>query len=369
MLKLAYVGGLGMMAGPAAVHLTPCDVAQVVRVHDRGSAGGLRDQYRAEWDRHGAARVDSFAQLVGDGDIDGVVVCAGKNGDDLPLIAELASLLMARCKDSPFILHLSTVSPDFAEAASRYCRDKKVSYANYPLTGGPLGAKLGGADPKGMLILASGDEALYQRVQPLLQKLGHPRYFGSSPSAGSVTKLIGHCLVFNGLVGIATGTAVHSEYFNGHQLGGDAQADFLTFLNGGAGGTRQWDVGMRKGVKESIWDAGFSIHHAVVDAIYLAKLTQKLGLPRFAVQSIINTALAFSYVLDRYPGQVVATHAIVREMLHEIAGDLDLFMEKHGALGKDLTDNLNACIASLPKQVCDSVLLTPRVVDFAEIAQ
>jgi hypothetical protein len=56
-------------------------------------------------------------------------------------------------------------------------------------------------------------------------------------------------------------------------------------------------------------------------------------------------------------------------MLHETAGDLDLFMEKHGALGKDLTDNLNACIASLPKQVRDSVLLTPRVEDFAEIAQ
>ena len=361
MLKLAYVGGLGMMAGPAAKHLTPHDVAKVVRVHDRGTRGGMRDQFRGEWDRHGAERVGSFVELVGRGNIDGVVVCAGKNGDDLNVIAELATLLSARCKNDPFILHLSTVSPDFADAATTFCAGKSVSYANYPLTGGPLGASLGGADPKGMLILASGDEALYQRVLPLLKKLGHPRYFGESASAGSVTKLIGHCLVFNGLVGISTGTAVHSEYFNQHKIGGEAQVDFISFLNGGAGGTRQWDVGMIKGVKDNSWDAGFSIHHAVVDAIYLAKLTMELGLASFAVQSIINTALAFSYVLSRYPNQVMATHAIVREMLSEQAAELDAFMEQHGAYGKSLEENLVACIDSLPRKVRDSVLINPTV--------
>ncbi|MCG8428963.1 MAG: hypothetical protein MI754_16530, partial [Chromatiales bacterium] len=108
MLKLAYVGGLGMMAGPSAKHLTPHDVARVVRVHDRGAAGAQRDSFRADWDKHGAVRVASFDELVGEGDLDGVVVCAGKNGDDLKVIGELTGLLAKRCEGEPFILHLST---------------------------------------------------------------------------------------------------------------------------------------------------------------------------------------------------------------------------------------------------------------------
>ena len=88
MLRLVYVGGLGMMAGPAAIHLTPAETAQVLRVHDRGKPGRQRDRFRSVWQEHGAELVPDFDQLIGDGEIDGVVVCAGKNGDDLPLIVQ-----------------------------------------------------------------------------------------------------------------------------------------------------------------------------------------------------------------------------------------------------------------------------------------
>ncbi|MCW8945358.1 MAG: NAD(P)-binding domain-containing protein, partial [Sedimenticola sp.] len=220
MLKLAYVGGLGMMAGPAATHLKQGGPATVLRVQDRGTRGGSRDQYRADWRNHGAELVATLEELVGQGDLDGVVVCAGKNGDDVQLIGELTRRLKKVSTEQPFILHLSTVSPDFAEAAFQYCSEQQVDYINYPLTGGPLGAQLGGADPKGMLILASGSESIYQRMLPLLKCLGHPKFFGPSPSAGAVTKLIGHHMVFNGLNGIATAAAIHADCFNEGQLGG-----------------------------------------------------------------------------------------------------------------------------------------------------
>ena len=39
MIQLAYVGGLGLMAGPAGTHLKPDGPARVLRVHDRGNPG------------------------------------------------------------------------------------------------------------------------------------------------------------------------------------------------------------------------------------------------------------------------------------------------------------------------------------------
>lgn len=357
MLKLAYLGGLGMMAGPAAKHLSGDSPARVLRVHDRGTPGESRDRYRADWDEHGAERVSTLDRLVGSGDLDGVVICAGKNGDDLPLIAELTRRLAAVSEARPFILHLSTVSPDFADAASGFCRQHGVDYANYPLTGGPLGAQLGGEDPKGMLILASGDEALYQRLQPTLRRLGHPRYFGVAPAAGAITKLIGHHMVFNGLNGIATAAAIHADCFNQGQLGGTAQADYLAFLNGGAGGTRQWEVGLSKGIVDDCWDQGFSIHHAVVDAIYAARLALAAGLPRISIQAMTNTAFAFAYLLHHYPGMTLGTHAVVREMIRRQSASLDRYMSERGAFGNDMPDLIEACIAALPESIRASALI------------
>ncbi|MES9964758.1 MAG: hypothetical protein ABW116_14605, partial [Candidatus Sedimenticola sp. 20ELBAFRAG] len=68
MLKLVYIGGLGMMAGPGGIHLSPAGPAQVMRFHDRGKAGEERDKFRTAWRNHGAQPVASFDELIGDGE-------------------------------------------------------------------------------------------------------------------------------------------------------------------------------------------------------------------------------------------------------------------------------------------------------------
>jgi 3-hydroxyisobutyrate dehydrogenase-like beta-hydroxyacid dehydrogenase len=367
MLKLAYVGGLGMMAGPAATHLNQGGAAKVLRVQDRGTRGGSRDQYREDWKTHGAELVPSLDTLVGQGDLDGVVVCAGKNGDDIQIISELTQRLQSVSTKRSFILHLSTVSPDFAEAAFQFCTDQHVDYINYPLTGGPLGAQLGGSDPKGMLILASGDESLYLRLLPMLQRLGYPKYFGPSPSAGAITKLIGHHMVFNGLNGIATAAAIHTDCFNQGKLGGEAQSDYLSFLNGGAGGTRQWEVGLSKGIEHDCWDQGFSIHHAVIDAIYAARLAIAAGLARISIQGMTNMAFVFAYLLKRYPGETLGTHSVVREMIRGQSAALDQFMTEHGAFGEDSGQVIADCVATLPDHIQASALINVSVADFESV--
>src|SRR5262249_25746833 len=142
MLQLAYVGGLGLMAGPAGTPFEAHGPAQVPPPHDRRDPRAQGDAFRPSWKTHRAARVWSFDALIGDGKLDGVVVCAGKNGDDVRIIAELARLLQARCDTPPFIMHMSTVSAGFTVAAHAFCTQLGIGYVNYPLTGGPLGAQL-----------------------------------------------------------------------------------------------------------------------------------------------------------------------------------------------------------------------------------
>ncbi|MEE8301271.1 MAG: NAD(P)-binding domain-containing protein [Candidatus Tectomicrobia bacterium] len=365
MLQLAYVGGLGLMAGPASTHLKPDGPANVLRVHDRGTPGEQKDAFRDGWRQHGAELVNTFEAVVGDGQLDGVVVCCGKNGDDVQIIAELARLLRARSSAQPFIMHMSTVSAGFATAAHAYCEQQGVGYVNFPLTGGPLGAQLGGSHANGMLILASGDQGLYERLEPTINVLGRPKNYGASVSAGAETKLIGQHLVFNGCTGICTGAALYAQCFANGAMGGPQQTEYFDFLNGGAGGTRQWDVALSKGVKDDDWSTGFNVKHAVVDAIYAAKLAQEKGLPRLSIQPMINITLAFSYILQQYPQQSMATHAIAREMLASAAQGLDTFMNDNGAYAPDLSDCLARCIASLPSAVQQTVLLDVSVADFA----
>ena len=135
-----------------------------------------------------------------------------------------------------------------------------------------------------MLILASGDQEIYSRLEPTLEVLGRPRNYGASVSAGAETKLIGQHLVFNGCTGICTGRRAVRGMLRRRRYGRRTAGAYFDFLNGGAGGTRQWDVALSKGVKDDDWATGFSIRHAVVDAIYAAKLAQEKGLSRLSIQ-------------------------------------------------------------------------------------
>jgi len=360
-LTLAVVGGLGIMASPMAKHWQPGGPAKVLRVHDRGHPGAWRDARRKNWQHHGATLVPDLAGLgIDTGEIDGIMVCAGKNGDDLPLIRELVGRA-AQSPQRPFLLHLSTVSTGFVQAATVFAQKKGIVYANYPLTGGSIGAEQGT-----MLILGGGDERLFHRLQPSLKALGNPKYFGPSPTAGADVKFMGHMMVFNGLMGICSAAATHAECFQSGKMGGTAQGEFFDFLNGGAGGTRQWDVALSWGVKHDNWESAFSILFGAVDAIYTASLLIEKGVSALTTRAILNVAFAFSYVMN-VRGTQFATQSIVREFLTARARELDAFVDKNGGAQADPGKQLAACVASFPAEVQKVVRLDVTTTDFEKV--
>ncbi|WP_027370396.1 NAD(P)-binding domain-containing protein [Desulfovermiculus halophilus] len=349
-MRLVGIGGLGLMLSPAARHLSGSDSAQFVRIHDRGTRDERRERCRKAWSDHGAELVQDLEAVIGDGNLDGVVICAGKNGDDCRILRTLAPIIQQRCDPLPFVLHLSTVSSSFALSAHSFLQEQGIAYVNYPLTGGPAGA-----EAATMLILASGDPALYKRLEPILQQLGNPQFFGERVTAGAEVKLIGQLMVFNGLTGICSGAALKSECFQ-EPLTGQSQAQFFDFLNNGAGGTRQWDVALSKGVRDNTWDQGFMLQHAAVDAIYAAHLCLEQGLSSLTVMPMLCTALSFAFVLDKHQGAPLATHAVVRELVAGNAPDIDGFVQDKLDFSSP-EKSLYAAINALPSWIQDSVLL------------
>ena len=98
------------------------------------------------------------------------------------------------------------------------------------------------------------------------------------------------------------------------------------------------------------------IQHAVVDAIYAANLCRERGLPAMAVIPMASIALTFAYLLSKYEGAPLATHAIVREMIQKNSSGLDDFLNQHLSYA-NVDASINNCIAVLPQQVKDSVML------------
>lgn len=356
-LKLVAIGGLGLMLSPSARHLKSDSEARFIRIHDRGKKGTRRDSCRQAWQTHGAELVSNYKDLIGDDHFDGLVICAGKNGDDAEILRSIIPIINSTSNPKPFILHLSTVSSRFVDSAYKYLAPQGIPYVNYPLTGGPAGA-----DSASMLVLASGDSQLYTDLEPFIKQIGNPRYFGPKITAGTEVKLIGQMMVFNGLTGICSAAALKSSCFQ-EPLSGNKQAEFFDFLNNGAGGTKQWDVALSKGIRDNIWDQGFMLHHAVIDTLYTIQLCQEQGLSNLTLLPLLSTALAFSYLLRKNKGKSLATHSLVQEMTQENAYGLDSFLQKNLVLA-NIEKSLDNVIGSLPESLQRSVDLDIDVQSF-----
>lgn len=316
--RFAAIGGLGAMLSPSAFHLERANYpARCVAVYDRGNPA--REKERNNWLKHGAQLVSSIEELK-KFELDFIVICAGKDGDDKQIFDQISELKFSD------LVHLSTVSAAFANQADSYWQKKRTAYINCPLTGGPVGAEKGT-----MLILGSGRKEIFDRYLPFFNAIGTPKYFGESPSAGAEVKLIGQVMVFSSLLGLSTAINLHSSCFPGED-----QTEFFDFLNNGAGGCRQWEVALRQGVANDNWSSGFDIRHAVVDAVYALRLLDAKESPEYLKSSIRTVIELFVLQLQEKP---LATHSILN------------LLDKNPYSGLPLEEVL----ADLPKDVFNTI--------------
>lgn len=354
LLRLVGIGGTGAMLSPSAGHLRKGGPVQYIRILDRGTQSAVHDARRKAWAEHGAQLVDNMEALLKPADFDAVVICAGKNATDHAIITDVVRTLTEYgCGNEKIILHLSTVSVDFAEKAAAFCRVNGHIYVNYPLTGGAAGAA-----NASMLILGAGLNSVFDYLHPMLSVIGQPRHCGNEIADGAKTKLIGHYLVFNGLMGIASAVALHAACFEDEVIN-DHQIEFFQFLNGGAGGTRQFDVALLKGLLGD-WATGFKMDHAAPDCLYAAQLGDDMGLSSACLSPLLNMAVALGFAMKNEPGTRNATQSLVRYLHSDNACLLDDYIRQaryYSGVFTDFPEALRLASESLPTDVHLSVML------------
>lgn len=175
-LKVGWIG-LGAMGAPMAGHL---------------QAAGL---LAGAWNR-GEARRAAFAEQQPEAelaespealaaDVDVLAVCVSADADLAAVLDQVAHQL----RPGSIVVDHSTVSPVAARAAAERLSEHDVAFVDAPVTGGVEGAKNGQ-----LAIMAGGDEAAFERLEPVFAAYGkvwrHLGPTGSGQSAKAVNQLI-----------------------------------------------------------------------------------------------------------------------------------------------------------------------------------
>jgi len=124
-----------------------------------------------------AAQSDVIITMVPDGpDVEAAVL--GPNG------------ILEGAKPGSVVVDMSSISPIVAQKVAAACEAKGVDFVDAPVSGGEPKAIEGT-----LAIMVGGKPEVFERVQPILQKLGSSVTLTGSVGAGNVTKLANQIMV------------------------------------------------------------------------------------------------------------------------------------------------------------------------------
>jgi len=201
--------GTGIMGAPMARNLAKAgfDVRAWNRTIDKAQPLAGDGVSVCDTAREAAAGADFVLTMLADID----AVTSVVNADDGPFGDE----------ESPIWLQMSTVGLDGTEQLSSFAADRGLRFVDAPVLGTRQPAEKGA-----LTVLASGDDALRGRVQPVFDAVGSRTLWLGSAGQGSRLKLV----VNSWVLALTTATAEAVALAQG--LGVDPQ-QFLDTIEGG----------------------------------------------------------------------------------------------------------------------------------------
>jgi 3-hydroxyisobutyrate dehydrogenase len=212
---IAFIG-CGIMGSAMASRLL--DAGHSVAVHNRTRAKCSRLITRgAHYAPHPAAASEKA---------DVIFLCVTDTPDvQSVLLGERGVIEGAR--PGTIVIDHSTISPTASRDFAKKLAERKITFLDAPVSGGDIGARNGT-----LSIMVGGDEGAFERVEPLLKKLGSAITWCGPSGAGQLTKLVNQILVS------VTNLAVcEALIFAKHQ--GLDLAKTIAAVGGGAAGSWQ----------------------------------------------------------------------------------------------------------------------------------
>jgi 3-hydroxyisobutyrate dehydrogenase-like beta-hydroxyacid dehydrogenase len=190
-MRIACIG-LGRMGGPMSRNLAKAG-HQLVVFDVRADAMKAAADYGAA-----AAATPRAAVLHADAVL---ISVPGPLEDDEVLLGHDGVLAGAR--DGLLVVDTTTITVEQSRELALRCRDQGVDYLEAPVSGAPHGAAAGT-----LTVMAGGDEATFERAQPILRSIGsNIRLIGPSGS-GMAIKLINQAVYVSYMSIFAEGLAL-----------------------------------------------------------------------------------------------------------------------------------------------------------------
>ena len=135
----------------------------------------------------GAQAASSVAEVAAKAD---VIVTMLPNSPQVEDVVLGADGVLANAKPGTVIVDMSSISPIIAREVAAACEAKGVTLIDAPVSGGEPKAIEGT-----LAIMAGGDSAVFERVKPILEKMGSSVTLVGDVGSGNVTKLANQVIV------------------------------------------------------------------------------------------------------------------------------------------------------------------------------
>ena len=253
MTKCAFVG-LGVMGYPMAGHLAAA--GHEVTVYNRTAA-------KAEvWvgEHEGSAAPTPAQAAVG---AEMVFVCVGNDDDVRSVTAASGGALESMAAGSVLVDH-TTASARLAQELHEEAGRRGVGFLDAPVSGGESGARNGA-----LTVMCGGDQAVFDRAEPVIGAYARAVTRLGGPGAGQLTKMVNQICIAGVLQGLSEGIDF------ARRAGLDVDQVVDTISQGAAGSWQMENRGSTMGRRQ--FDFGFALDWMRKDlAICLAE-AERIG--------------------------------------------------------------------------------------------
>lgn len=182
-VKIAFLG-LGVMGYPMAGHLQRAGYG--VTVYNRTTAKA--EKWAAEY---GADYAQTPAEAAKEADI--IFACVG-NDDDIKAITLGPDGAFTGMKKAAIFVDHTTASATVAQALDAAAQERGLHFLDAPVSGGQAGAEKGR-----LTIMIGGAEAIFQKIDPILQSYAQKTKLLGPAGSGQLTKMVNQICI-GGLV-------------------------------------------------------------------------------------------------------------------------------------------------------------------------
>ena len=232
-MKIGFIG-LGIMGTPMALHLA--NAGHQLFVH-------TRSQVPEAIGAAGAVRCDNAAAVARETD---VVFTMVPDTPDVEAVLFGENGVAHGLSKGKVVVDMSSISPMATKTFAKKINDLGADYIDAPVSGGEVGAKAGS-----LTIMCGGDEAVFERIKPLLELMGKNITLVGGNGDGQTTKVANQIIV-------ALNIAAVSEALVFASKAGADPAKVRQALMGGFAASRILEVHGERMIKRT-FNPGFRI--------------------------------------------------------------------------------------------------------------